>query len=139
MIQLRTQLKSALVVSNVHHLSIAAFDERPLSMRGNTDPAEWLAFFHPFVAAETLRVCDRLAGLVVTLLEDSTEDMIAEVLPALQTLNLEGQPLTSGALNKFIAGRRLSGRPVAVDNSRENLPCDMCHHYPDRWQHESQK
>ncbi|KAH9176083.1 hypothetical protein EDB89DRAFT_2065859 [Lactarius sanguifluus] len=127
MIQLLTQLKSTLIISNVRHLSIAAFDERPLSMRGNLDPAEWLAFFHPFVAVETLRVCDRLAGLVVTLLEDSTEDMVAEVLPALQMLNLEGQPLTSGALHKFVAGRRLSGRLVAVDNSWENLPCDMCH------------
>ena len=58
---------------------------------------------------------DAVSGTVVTAL---TDDMVTEVLPALQMLNLAGQPLTSGALEKFIAVRQLSGRPVTVDYTR---------------------
>lgn len=60
-------------------------------------------------------MCDPVSGIVVTAL---TDDMVTVVLPALQILNLAGQPSTSGALEKFIAVRQLSGRPVAVDYTR---------------------
>jgi len=127
MIRLLTRLESSHIISNVRHLSVATFDEEPL--RGNTDPAEWLVFLRSFTAVETLETCDRLAGLLVTVLEVST-DMVAATLPALQSLNLEGQPLTSGALKKFVAARQLSGRPIIVDNIRKNTPCEMCHYHP---------
>jgi len=131
MTQLLTQLESSPITSNVRHLSVAAFHERPL--RGNMDPAEWLVFLRPFTEVETLhwQTCDRLTGLLVTVLGDSTEDMVAEALPALKLLNLEEQPLTSEALKKFITVRQLSGRPVTVDNTRENLPCYTCRYHPD--------
>jgi hypothetical protein len=62
--------------------------------------------------------------MVVTAFEDSTEDMVTKVLPVLQLLNLEGHPLTPGALQKFIAVRRLSGRHARAALTRR--PMRVC-------------
>ncbi len=51
-----------------------------------------------------------MAELVAPVLEDFNQDMAAEMLPALQLLNLELTPTL--AVKKFIAGRQRSGRPV---------------------------
>jgi len=41
--------------------------------------------------------------------------MVAEVLPSIDLIRLVGQPASS--IEKFVAGRRLSGRPVTVIDS----------------------
>ena len=101
--------QSSLITSNVRDLSFnnRAHSSSPSRYENST---RWLALLRPFTAVETLRTCGPLAREVVTALEDSTNDMVTEVLPELQLLNLAGQPLKSGALEKFIAVRQLSGR-----------------------------
>jgi hypothetical protein len=127
-IQLLSQLLSQfpLIVSNVHNLLI---DMSPHRLFSNTDLTEWLAFLRLFTAVETLETRDLSTGLVVTALEDSAKDMVTDVLPALQLLKLDRPSLTPEALQKFFAVRRLSGRPVAVDNV-DFVECDMCRYRP---------
>ena len=54
----------------------------------------------------------QLAGHVALAIKDITVDMVAEVLPSLALVRLEGRPASS--LQKFVAVRQLSGRPVSV-------------------------
>ena len=133
MTQLLSQFLSQFshIISHVRDLSIIT-KVHSWERDSNEDPTEWLAFLRLCTAVETLRTCGPLTGIVVTTLEDSAEDMVTEVLPALQLLNLEGHPLTSGALEKFTAVRGLCGRPVTVDNKVDNTrkgyrkaPCDV--------------
>jgi hypothetical protein len=65
----------------------------------------------------TLRICRSLAGRVALALEtlaleDITGEMVSEVMPSLELICLEGQPASS--VEKFIAARQLSDRPVTV-------------------------
>ena len=125
MIQIRSQFLSQFshIISHVRDLLIIT-GGRSWKPDTDGDPTEWLAFFRSFTVLETLRTSGPLSEIVVAALEDYTEDMVAKVLPALQLLNLQGHQLTPGALEKFIAVRELSGRPVTVDNRQrpEMLP-----------------
>jgi hypothetical protein len=60
-----------------------------------------------------LHVSDKLAGYVAHGLEGITEAMATKILPALQSLCLDGESLTS--VGRFVAVRQLSGLvPVTV-------------------------
>ena len=84
MIPLLTQFvsQSSLITSNVHNLSFnnRAHSSSPSRYENST---WWLALLRPFTAVETLRTCGPLAREVFTALEDSTNDMVMEVLPML--------------------------------------------------------
>ncbi|KAH9171701.1 WD40-repeat-containing domain protein [Lactarius sanguifluus] len=73
---------------------------------------EWLHLLHQFSTAQTLHVSSGLAGHVALALEDITAGMVTAVLPSLDSIYLSGQPASS--VGKFVAVRRLSGRPVTV-------------------------
>jgi hypothetical protein len=92
----------------VHHLKfdVSVFDPE------NMDDAEWLHLLHRFSAVQTLYVSHTSARRVALALEDIPAEMVAEVLPSLHLICLAGQPTSS--IQKFIAVRRLSGRPVTV-------------------------
>ena len=53
-----------------------------------------------------------LSGRVALAMEDVTAGMVTEALPSLTLVHLEGRPASS--LQKFVAARQLSGRPVTV-------------------------
>ncbi|KAH9013321.1 hypothetical protein EDB85DRAFT_2034004 [Lactarius pseudohatsudake] len=78
----------------------------------SVDNVEWLHLLRQFSVVQTLRVCRELAGHVALALEDVTEEMAAEVLPALESIDLVGQLASS--VDKFVDVRRLSGRPTIV-------------------------
>ena len=85
-----------------------------------TDDVEWLHLLHQFPTLQTLDVHPReLAKQIALALEDITAVMIDQVLPSLDSISLEGQP--SSSIEKFVALRQLSGRPVAVFNSETKL------------------
>jgi hypothetical protein len=63
-------------------------------------------------------VSKKFSGHISRALEDIPEVMATEVLPALDMLCLEDQPVSS--VHKFITARSESGRPVTtVDSRRE--------------------
>ena len=75
-----------------------------------------------FSAAETLRVSSEVSGLVAVALEDYAEDiiMVTEMLPYLDLICLEAQPVPS-AVEKFIAVRRAAGRPLTVVDTKSEF------------------
>jgi hypothetical protein len=77
-----------------------------------TNGVEWLLLFLPFSAAQTLHASKELARHLALALEDLPAEMVSEVLPSLRLIFLEGQQKSS--LKKFLAARRLSGRPVMM-------------------------
>ncbi len=80
-----------------------------------TDDVEWLHLLHQFSTVQTMHVSRELAGYIALALEDITAEMVAEVLPFLDLVRVVDQPASSVA--KFVAARRLSGRPVTVINT----------------------
>ena len=79
--------------------------------------ARWLALLRQFKALEELYLASGLAPLVAPALQELAGESAPEVLPALRYLVI-GWPQPSGptreAIGKFVAARRLSGRPITV-------------------------
>ncbi|KAH9167717.1 hypothetical protein EDB89DRAFT_2232256 [Lactarius sanguifluus] len=100
------------------HLAINSelFASEPLSELGDMDDAEWLQLLRPFSSVETLFVAEKFAGQISRALEDIAGAMVTEVLPALELLCLEHQPLSS--VGNFVAVRRDSGHPVTIVNTK---------------------
>ena len=89
------------------------------------DPSQWLELFHLFIAAQSLRVSERLVYPVSRALQDLTGQVATEVLPMLHTLFLEGfEP--SGpvheAMKPFVTARQLSHQPVIVQRWEPGTP-----------------
>jgi hypothetical protein len=109
------------MLSNVVHFAIKSDKGSPDSESEpeGLDDIEWLQLLRPFSAAKTLFVSREYAGHVSRSLESITAVMATEVLPALDMLYLEDQPVSS--VHKFIAARSESGRPVTTVNTRETF------------------
>ena len=103
--------QSSPILSNVAHLSIHAHCLQP-GWKTDMVHTDWLDLLRPFIVVETLLVSRQLAGHVSMAFQQVTGDMIAEVLPALRLLCLEGQ--LEAAICKFTAACRHSGRTVTT-------------------------
>ena len=77
---------------------------------------EWLQLLSLFSSVLTLNVCVFYSGHISRTLEGISGMMATEVLPALHTLYLTGQSVSS--VEKFIAARRDSDRPVTTFNGK---------------------
>ena len=77
---------------------------------------EWLQLLSLFSSVLTLNVCVFYSGHISRTLEGIAGMMATEVLPALHTLYLTGQSVSS--VEKFIAARRDSDRPVTTFNGK---------------------
>ncbi|KAH9173249.1 hypothetical protein EDB89DRAFT_2069000 [Lactarius sanguifluus] len=107
----QTLNQSVAMLSNIGDLSIDTRDSPP-DEKGDMVNNEWLELLRPFTAVETLHVSGKLAGHVLDGSEGVTKDAVAEMLPALQSLCLEDEPLTS--VGRFVEIREFSGRPVTI-------------------------
>ena len=76
------------------------------------DATEWLELLRLFTAVETLHVSGKSASHVAHGLEYVTEEMVPVVLPALHSLCLQDESLTS--VERFVEARWLSGRAITV-------------------------
>jgi F-box-like len=99
----------------LEHLEI--YDDRG-HWESNTDNSQWLEVSHPFALVKDLFLLyGELFRLVAPALEELPGRSVTEVLPALERLFIldsqSSEPVTK-AIEKFIALRRLSGRPVVV-------------------------
>ena len=107
------------VTSNMVDFAIE-LGPRPITPKPeDVDDVEWLQLLSLFPSLRTLFVPAQFAGYVSHALEDSPGMTAAGVLPALDMLCLEGQPVLS--VDGFIAARRDSGLPVTVVNSRNEF------------------
>jgi len=97
-------------LSNVVHLKLK-YEPEDYQMT-STDDVEWLHLFHQFSAVQTLHLSRVLAGHVALALNGIEGEIVDEVLPSLDLIRVVDQPTSS--IEKFIAARQLSGRPVTV-------------------------
>jgi hypothetical protein len=104
-------------LSTVEHLYI----HKPQHMRKNWQDdfeiSQWLEIFHPFTAVKNLYLSEVFASSIGSSLQELVGGRIAEVLPALRNLFLEGlQPSARvhEGIEEFVAARELSGHPIAV-------------------------
>ena len=73
---------------------------------------EWLHLLRQFPAMQMLHVREELAASIFLALEEITAKMVAEVLPSLSLICIEGE--TALSLEEIVAIYRLSGRPITV-------------------------
>ena len=104
--------RTSFVPSNIVHLTIKSnFDPNEL-IPEDVDDVEWLQLLNLFSSVQALEVPKQLARHISRALELIPDGLMAtEVLPALNMLCFEKQ---SASVDKFIAARRDSGRPVTV-------------------------
>ena len=112
------------IFSNVGHLSTHASCLEWRNM-DNLDSNEWLRFLRIFPAVETLHLSGDVRPYIASALEDITEEMLAEVVPALYLLWLDedsedrrGVDKAVGSIRRFLTLRQLSQRPVTVVNTK---------------------
>jgi hypothetical protein len=102
----------SVTLSNVVHLRLELQRGRQLE---GADDVEFRHLLHPFSTVKTLYADGKLTGHLALALEDVTGGI---VLPSLGLIRLVGHRASS--LEKFVASRRLSNRPVTiVDTSAE--------------------
>ena len=115
----------AAIFSNVDHLFTHAscLEWRDLD---DLDSIEWLQFLRLFPAVETLHLSGDMVTYIASALEDITEEMVTEVMPALHLLWLdeeerreEDKPV--GSIERFLSLRQLSGRPVTVAGTEDEF------------------
>ncbi len=108
------------ILSHVAHLKLVVhFEAEEHCQLEGIEDAEWLDLLRQFSAVQSLHVSPELAGNIALALEDITEEIVAGVLPALDLLCLEDRPVSS--VEKFLAVRRLSGRPVTLVDTEEEF------------------
>ena len=105
------------ILSNMLHLAIVSDSISPEPE--DMDDIEWLQLLRPFSSVQTLFVSREFAGHLSRALEGIPEMTATEVLPALNMLCLEDQPMSS--VHKFIAACWESGRLVTNVNTRSKF------------------
>ena len=119
--QITSQL--SFLLSSVHSLDIQSGDEWPTGEEA-MDSTEWLELFRPFIHVTQVDVCHKLVRSIVPALV--VEDMTAEVLPELTSLQLGGyrhSPSVAKIAEKFVTTRRLSGRTISLVSGDEVCHC----------------
>jgi hypothetical protein len=101
----------SVMLSNVDCLSINSVHRGAV---GQGDGIRWLEFLRTFTSVKALIVDESLSRHIPLALKKVTEDRAAEVLPALELLCLNGEPVAS--LEAFLAAHQNVGRPVTVIN-----------------------
>jgi hypothetical protein len=104
----------SVTLSHVIHLKLEL--GRDHQLEGTTEDVEWNLLLHRFSDVKTLHVSQDLAEYIAVALEDTARGMFTESLPSLDLIYLEGQPASS--VEKFVAARQLSGRPVTVVHTK---------------------
>jgi hypothetical protein len=98
----------------VEHLYVYGDSDLPLRWQENM---EWLKHFRPFTAVKNLYLPMIFAPHVASAMEELVGGRVAEVLPALQNIFLEGlqpsEPIQED-IQEFVSGRKPSGNPITV-------------------------
>ena len=81
------------------------------------DDSQWLQLLRPFVSVKSLYVSEGLGPFIASALEELTEERVADVLPKLDSLFLQGlgssEPVEE-TIKSFVSTRQLSGHPVIL-------------------------
>jgi hypothetical protein len=83
------------------------------------DNSQWVELLRPFITVKELYLSKGLALRVAPALQELAGESATELLPALQSLSLEGLESSGSvqeAIEQFVAVRQLSENPVIVQN-----------------------
>jgi hypothetical protein len=105
----------------VEHLYIHGSRDLLSEWQDKFGDTQWLEVLYPFTAVKNLYVIREFAQCIAPALEELVEEMVMDVLPALECLFLEelqeellqSRPVQESIRN-FVALRRLSGQPITV-------------------------
>jgi hypothetical protein len=81
------------------------------------EDSQWLELLHPFSGVKNLFLSQEFAPRIAPALQELVGERAIEVLPALQSIFLEGLPpsgVAPEAIQQFVTARRLSSHPIAV-------------------------
>lgn len=110
----RVLSKFSAILSTVVYLRLVTYfsllHDPPLS--GDEYGHEWLHLFHQFLTMQALYVSRKFTARVASALKPISGEEVADAFSSLYLICLEDEPASS--VEKFIAVRRLSGRPVSV-------------------------
>jgi hypothetical protein len=112
----RTKIFSQLL-SHVERIQIYG-DSWSIPEGDDDADSQWLELFRLLVAVQSLYVHEGLVSLIARALQDLTVQVATEVLPALQTLALQGLEPSGPvyeALMSFATARELSHHPVVIE------------------------
>ena len=87
----------------------------------STSNVDWLHLLRQFPAMQMLYVSREHARVIALALEDIKAEMVAEELPSLALICLEGQPASFVEKFEFVAARRLTDHPVTVVDTRNEF------------------
>jgi hypothetical protein len=105
------------LISPLEYLSFTEDESKPLFCHVPMEDAWWLQLLRPFTAVKHLYLAGQPGLFVARALHELSWEGVVEVLPALQSVFLEGpQPSEDvvEAIGPFIVRRQLSGHPVTV-------------------------
>jgi hypothetical protein len=108
---------SPLPLSSLERLDVVEEEILPGHWPDDTEDAQWLELFRPFIAVKVLYLSAGLAVRVARALQELDAERATEVLPALQSVFIEVSQLrraSNEGMSRFITARRLSGHPVAI-------------------------
>ena len=104
------------------HLYICGHRRLPSQWQGDIENLLWLEILSPFTAARNVYVFKAFSQCISSALQDLVGERMTDVLPALESLFLEGfQPSgpVQEAIGQFVAARQLLGHPVAISPLNE--------------------
>ena len=111
----RSSLPEALV-SMVEHLYIQNKSMVP-RWHDDIENGRWLELLRPFIAVKTLYISQDFVPRIAAALQELVEESVVEVLPALQTLFVQGA-LPSGpvqqSIGQFAAARQLASHSITI-------------------------
>ena len=112
------QVCGSIFIPAIEHLEIREVLHSALSWQDDIETGQWLELLHRLTAVKDLRISHEFMLRIAPTLQELVGGRATEVLPALQTLSLQGT-LPSGVqetIDKFVAARELAGHPIAVSS-----------------------
>jgi hypothetical protein len=105
------------LVSRIEQLHIQEPSQPWTTFQVTMDTPQWLELFRSFTAVQALYLPHSFRSPIVLALQGLAEESVADILPALVDLYIEGYQATAPELQDiepFIAARQRSGHPVNV-------------------------
>ena len=95
------------MLARILHLELS-----PYTVNADRYRDEWLGLFRRLSVVRTLHLSRQFARCIAPLLEDVPLTAVAKVLPLVDLISLEDQPVS--CVENFVAARQLSGCPVTI-------------------------
>ena len=104
-------------ISTVEHLFIVEYEPSRPHWQDDIENGQWLEVLHPFTAVKSLFLSQEFAARIAPALQELVGERVNEVLPALESIFLEGLDSSGVVLEgigQFITARHLSSHPIVV-------------------------